>query len=175
MYPPRAPRRQLNIALIAHTTSVPAGASSSKHSTPSRKSSVRSTAFGPSNSGGQCSVTITGRRRESICLFGESLSNSPTGLRTYVPILDVCVSVHATTGHDDESLKHSKRTTNPLRYSSLNGKTNYHGTHSLFLPRILRLRYVQLWARFGPTFFTTCMPRSPLPTNGPGHMMIQPH
>ncbi len=32
----------------------------------------------------------------------------------------------------------------------------------------IRLRRVQLWARFGPTLFTTCIPRSSMPSGGPG-------
>jgi len=31
----------------------------------------------------------------------------------------------------------------------------------------IRLRRVQIWARFGPTLFTTCMPRSSVATGGP--------
>jgi hypothetical protein len=35
---------------------------------------------------------------------------------------------------------------------------------------VISLRHVQLSARFGPTPFTTCMPRSSMPTTGPRNM-----
>ena len=47
--------------------------------------------------------------------------------------------------------------------------TDYHGTHSISSPvSRLRLMCVQLWARFGPTFFTWCMAHSSMLPIFPG-------